>query len=464
MSVPFSRSALACGIAAGALLAPALAAAQTVSTAPAASTEARLQALEAELASLRAQVEAQRVAASQPATIDPARIEALERRAAEPVPEGFRVGSTTIKMSGFVKVDGIFSDFRDGAFPATVPGGTSAREFYVPGATPVGGTGEGVRFNGHGKQTRLILTMTPAIQGHTATGYVEMDFQSAPGSQGTQNVSNAYDLSVRRAYFTLDGFLFGQDWTTFQNTAILPETADFIGVTDGTVFGRQPMVRYTRKFSDALTMQLALENPETITLGVAGGPAGAQDDDVVPDAVVSFNITQPFGALAVAGLLRNLSVDNPGYDESTLGWGLSVSGKIPLGAPNRHDLRFSLTAGDGIGRYVGLATLPDAVAGFSGVDPDLEAVSVLAGSVAARFVLSPKWRTNVGYAFQDGDLDAAVVPGTTTESTSSLFLNLFYSPVPGTDLGIELRRGTRSLVSGAEGELDRVHFVAKRGF
>lgn len=459
----FSRSwresACLTAIATAAALLPVAASAQTADHA---AMEARIQRLEAAVATLTQQLEAERIRAAQPAQVE-TRVQALETRAAAPVPEGFRVGNTNFRLSGFLKAEGIFSEFTDGPIPAMVAGGTTSREFYVPGATPVGGTGEGMFFNGHAKQTRLVMTATPTIEGHTATAYVEMDFQSAAGSQGTQNVSNAYNLGLRRAYFTLDNWLFGQDWSTFQNTAVLAETADFIGATDGSVFGRNPMVRYTRRLSDAVTLVAALENPETITAGVGTAPNGAQDDDFVPDAIGRINITRPFGQFAVAGIMRQLRVDNPAFNESAMGWGVSVSGKIPFGANNANDVRLSLTAGEGIGRYIGLGTGADAYALTTG-GGELDPIGITAGTAAVRLVLSPRVRTNLGYGFQTLDLDATRSPGSATESTWSVFGNLFFSPVPGTDLGVELRHGERETLNGLSGGLNRVHFVAKRTF
>jgi hypothetical protein len=455
----WSRSACLVAITLGTALVPVVANAQVGDQA---AMEARIQRLEAAVSALTQQLEAERIRAAQPTQVE-TRVQALETRAAAPVPEGFRVGSTNFRLSGFLKADGVFSDFTDGAMPATVAGGTTSREFYVPGATPVGGVGEGMFFNGHAKQTRLVMTATPTIEGHTATALVEMDFNSAAGSQGTQNVSNAYNLGLRRAYFTYDNWLFGQDWTTFLNIATLADTADFIGTTDGTVFARQPLVRYTRRLSDSVTLVAALENPETITAGVGTAPNGAQDDDLLPDAVARINLTQPFGQFSVAAIARQLSVDNPTFGETALGWGVSVAGKIPFGASNRHDLRISLTTGEGIGRYIGLGTAADAYAltvGGARLDP----IGVTAGTAALRFVVSPQVRLNLGGGFQTFDLDPTYSTGSATETTWSAFGNLFYSPVAGTDLGVELRHGERETLNGLSGGINRVHLVAKRTF
>jgi hypothetical protein len=51
-----------------------------------------------------------------------------------------------------------------------------------------------------------------------------------------------------------------------------------------------------------------------------------------------------------------------------------------------------------------------------------------------------------------------------TDKVDSLSLNLFYTPTPKLDLGAELRFATRELESGAEGDLDRLHLLARYSF
>ena len=63
----------------------------------------------------------------------------------------------------------------------------------------------------------------------------------------------------------------------------LPETVDFIGVTDATIFDRQPLVKYT---NDA--WEFALENPETTVTPNGGGGRIVADDNNVPDFVARY--------------------------------------------------------------------------------------------------------------------------------------------------------------------------------
>jgi DcaP outer membrane protein len=467
MKVQCLRAALACSVAIASLC-PALGHAQS------SDLESRVRALEAALSAVQAQLEVERARnAVTPETLKPVtdRISAVETRLAAPPADGFKVGGATIKFGGFVKAEGLYTRFNDGPTPATVAGGTTSREFYVPGATPVGGRADDAHFNGHIKQTRLSMTVTPSVAGHTMSAYVEGDFESAAGGQGTQNVTNGYNFAVRRAFLTYDKWLIGQEWTSFMNVAAFPETTDFIGPTDGIVFARNPMVRYTTKLNDKVSLVLAAENPETVTTGIgAGALSGGQDDEMLPDIVARLNFKFGKGEFSLSGLLRQLSVEDTAtnFDEQATGWGISLAGKVPFGEGNKHDVRFALTTGDGIGRYVGLGFASDALAiNRPAVQPNnqaLEPLGVTAGFGVVRFVTTPKSRINLGYSFQTVDNVTGLSAATANEQSQSVFANYFYSPVKGLDLGLEYRHAIRELFNGTDGSMDRVHIVAKQSF
>ena len=91
-----------------------------------------------------------------------------------------------------------------------------------------------------------------------------MDFLLPPG--GNERVSNSYNPRLRHAFFTYGKWLFGQTWSTFQDVGALPESVDFLAASDGIVFERQPMVRYS-----SAGWQFAIENPETTITPFGGG-------------------------------------------------------------------------------------------------------------------------------------------------------------------------------------------------
>jgi hypothetical protein len=253
--------------------------------------------------------------------------------------------------------------------------------------------------------------------------------------------------------------LFGQDWTTFQNVAVLPETTDFIGATDGTVFVRQALIRYTAPLGPNTQLVLAAENPETTAASRTAPAIVGYDDDQVPDIVARINHTLGKHSVSVAGIARRLSLEEAGVSRDGSGFGVSIAGKFMV--TEKDDLRLMLTAGEGISRYIGLGFRPDAA--LKGAS-DLEAIGVVAGFAAYRHVWGPKTRSSVIYAFQSYDQEAALTAPTASDASQSLAVNVFHSPMPGLDLGFEFRHAVRELFNGADGSLNRFHFVAKQTF
>ncbi|WP_448580533.1 DcaP family trimeric outer membrane transporter [Thermaurantiacus sp.] len=452
---------LLCGVAQPALAQPA-------------SIEARLEALEAEVNRLKAELAAARAApvatppqeASARATAAPpaagqaameTRVAALEAKAARPA-DGFRMGSTTLKLNGYVKLWAAATHFSGG----DAPPGSLINDFYLPQQIPIGGP-ESRDFDAHVKQTRLWLTTSTPVGDKVLGGYIEVDFQSATGAQGTQRTTNAYNLAVRRAYMTYGRFLLGQDWSTFMNVGALPETTDFIGPTEGTVFVRQPLVRFTTPLSKSLSLAVAIENPETAIITPTSPVLIENDDDRLPDFVARLTATPGKSQLTFAALARESSAQAGPFAAHAFSWGISAAGKVPFGPNGRHDIRFAATAGEGIGRYVGLNFVPDGVWDLTGPG-DLSTIGVVAGFGAVRLAWTDRLRSTFMGSLQDADYPDSGTPAGANDRAWSAAANLFVTPVRGLDLGIEYRHGERRLLSGQSGMMDRIEFLAKHGF
>jgi hypothetical protein len=428
--------------------------------------EARLRMLEEAVAGLRAELEAARAGAGAGAATasasegaqtaaeeDVARLEA--RLAAQEAREGFRVGGTTFRAGGFVKLWSAYSVYGDGA-PAP---GALVRDFYLPQQIPVGGA-RSTGFAAHAKQTRLWISGTADAGGHPITGYVEVDFQTAPGTQGTARTTNGYNLAVRRATIAWRGFAAGQDWSTFQNVGALPETTDFIGPTEGTVFVRQPLIRWTGKIGTSANIALAVENPVTSSITTQSVALKESDDAAFPDLVARLSGRIGQAELSLAGIAHDVSANDGATKDSAFGWGLSLAGRVPFGAGRRHDLRFMLTGGEGIGHYVGLNFAPDGVFADGRVHP----VGLVAGFAALRIGWSARMRSTLMGSFQEVDYPDVALPAAANRSAWSIAGNIFASPLRGLDLGLELRHGQREILSGDTGSLDRVEFITRYTF
>ena len=448
------KTSLMAGAAAVALMtAPGVASAQDQ-----AALEARIAQLEAQLNALKSEVVAARTqqAAQQQDIIR------LETRPATPAPvqqaaapaapsDGFRIGDHTVKFGGFVKVDAYATRY-SGGDPVN---GDALREFHIPGSIPIGGADEDTATDFNARQTRFWLTTDGMVGGHKIGTRMEMDFQTLPGA-GDQRTTSPANPALRRAFITIDNWLIGQEWTNFQNTAVLPESADFIGAAEGTVFARQVQVRYTRG-----PFSVSVENPETTVTPFGGGARIVADDNSIPDFTARYAVSKPWGDVQIAGLLRQLKYQNPAtnIDSTATGWGLSASTKIKVGA--KDDLRLMVTGGEGIGRYVGLNFSNDAVLNGAG---DLDAIGVVAGFAAYRHVWAPGWRSSLIWSAQKVDNDTGFPGRAANRSAQSLHANLIWSPVTAFDVGAELMFADREIETGASGDMTRLILFAKYGF
>lgn len=443
-----------------------------------AALEARLAELERAVGELRAELAAARTAPAgagatgTAASTAPASTAGTGRNTATSSPanaqasaptDGFTVAGTTIKVNGFIKANVIVSSFDGGA----LAGNSLGRDFYLPSTIPVGGIEESTRFDAHAKQTRLAISTATPVGTSTLKGLIEADFQVTP-TAGSERTTNGFQPSLRRAFVNVDGFLPGQllvgtEWSLFQNVGALPETTDFIGPTEGTVFVRQPQLRYTQPLGKGLSLAVSVENPETATITPLSPALVENDDDRVPDVVARIGYTAGFGEVSIAGIVRQLSVDEGVADGDATGWGVSAAGKLLFGPKKQHDLRFMITAGQGLGRYLGLNFAPDGiyvpVAGGG-----LETVDNLAGFAALRLAWTTQLRSTFMGSFQDTDYPDAITPFTANANAWSAAGNLFYTPLKGFDFGLEFRHGERELVDGRSGALDRGEFIAKYSF
>ncbi len=425
-----------------------------------AALEARLAQLEGAVAQLRSELAKARSIPAVSATPNAALAPEAEKRlvaleTAKPA-DGFKVGGTTIKLGGFFKATAAFSNYNGGA-PAPLSLG---RDFYLPSQIPVGGRSAGREFEASAKQTRIWLDTATPINGHLLSGHLEFDFQASPGTQGSQKTTNAYNPALRRGFITYDNLLFGQEWTNFQYVPALPETTDYVGPTEGTVFVRQTQVRYTRKLSPMLTLSVSAENAETASIGPASAATTENGNDRLPDVTARLVQKVGKGEISLAGVARKLTVDTGTAKASATGWGVSLAGKLPFGTIS--DLRFMVTHGQGIGRYIGLNFAPDAV--YPGVGGKLDTAGVTAGFAALRLGWTSTLRSTFTGSFETVDYPNGVILTAANKSSWSAAANLFYSPVKPLDIGIEFRHGVRELFSGAKGDLDRLEFAAKYNF
>ena len=445
---PLALSLMVC------LLAPGLALAQA-STPREQALEARVAELEKIVQQLVAQQQAQPAPAAAPAPADN-----KPKIQTTPIMAAANPG-TRFSFGGFVKLDAMVTDTTDGE----IPDGSVGRLFYVPSAIPVGSPGadESTDTDMGAQFSRFWFAADTDLEsGDKLKGYLEMDMFGGGNINGNEIATNTYGVSLRQAYvsWTPKGggtWLAGQTWSNFQDVAALPDSVDFVGPTEGTIFVRQAQVRYTKG-----PWSVSVENPETTVTPYRGvGARISSDDNVMPDLTARWQKKGDWGHFTVAGMVRQFKYQNPatGIDDTSTGGAVSVSGRFNMGKDD--DLRYMASYGRGIGRYLGLGIASDTVLDASG---NLEALDGYGAFAAWRHAFSPKLRGNLFYSMAAFDNDPALTGYGATERAESLHANLIYSPMPKLDVGAELIWGQRSLENELEGDLRRIHTHVKYSF
>ena len=389
---------------------------------------------------------------------------------------------TTYAFGGYAKFDAMFSDYSAGA-----PGsGDLGRQFYLPSTVPTGpDVSSDLVADFQARETRLFFRADTVTEGGDKIGgYVEMDFFTH--SDGNELVSNSFSPRLRHAFLKYNGWLFGQTWSTFQDVAALPENLDFVGPAEGTTFVRQAQVRYTTG-----AWEFAAENPETFysrqagtgTDAFAGGSRLSSGSDTMPDLVARYTFKLDNGGyIKVAGLYRQLDVvaagiaavppsasnpagirATPAVDQTESAFAVSASGKHMFG---KNDLRWMVTSGSGVGRYLGLAAGVDAVATLNTAEDaydGLKAVDEMGAFVSYRHIWNDQWRSNFTYGYLSIDNPAEAPTGVTKEA-SSIHANLIYTLGPKLDIGAEIMMVDRELENGADGDMTRLIISAKYAF
>jgi hypothetical protein len=365
--------------------------------------------------------------------------------------EGFKMGKTRVTYGGYVKLDAT----SQGTCGGQIAGNSVLRDFLFPSSIPVGGQASGFDTDFSARQTRFLFkTETDVGTDHKLSSLIELDFNVTEG--GNERVTNSFTPRIRHALINYDNWTFGQGWSTFQNVGALPDSLDFIGVTPGTVFDRQPLIRYTKG-----GLQLAIEQPETVVTA-QNGTMVTPGDDQIPDIVGRYNWSGDWGQFTAAAIVRQLHVstdDLMGVDDAAWGYGLSLSGKLKVGAQD--DLRFMATAGDGLGRYIGLNIVNDAAIKMDGT---LDPIFTWSGFAAYRHFWTDKLRSNLAGSYFKADNPVRLTTNQVTAESWNAFANLIWTPVGPLNVGVEVMYATRTLEDGRTGNLQRIQVSTQYNF
>lgn len=379
---------------------------------------------------------------------------------------------TSISFSGYVKADAFFTMNA----PSTAVG-----DSFVVTAIPLKGSAansQGGDFRMHSRQSRLRFdSRTPTDWGSLRTR-IEGDFFDTAGA-GNQRVTNSSNFRLRHAYGQLGPVLAGQTWTTFMDQDAFFDTVDFYGAA-GQEFVRQTQIRYTASVMDALSADVAIENPEQnqcTTAGVnaalvcnAGGGTIAGNTnaiDQMPDFVVALRYRPSWGAINVSGVARRFeySIGNQ-YDEES--WGGGGHAGLVLKTWGKDTFSAVVNYGKGIGRYVNGTARDYYITGATpGVAPtvanhNMEVVSTLGGWGGYTHYWADNLRSNVIGGAQTNAIPVSQLGSSANGQTDQIYtahVNLIWNPVSKVSIGLEYMMGWRTVaassntIAGAGGAL-----------
>ncbi|HEX2339608.1 MAG TPA: DcaP family trimeric outer membrane transporter [Vicinamibacterales bacterium] len=313
------------------------------------------------------------------------------------------------------------------------------------------------------RQSRLgVRSSTPTSLGDLKTTFEFELFGTGPDEGQTT-------FRLRHAYGELGQFGAGQWWSPFMDPDVFPNSLEYWGPT-GMVFFRNVQFRWMP--TPGLT--LALERP-----GASGDPGvlanrielqNIRGRFPLPDFSGSYKLSQDWGYVRVAGMLRLIKWDDTLDDDFDLsgdatGWGINLSSNLK--ASENDTIRLQFVFGEGIQNYMNDSPVDVGIVANPGnaVTPVVGETIPLLGIVAfVDHTWNEHYSSTVGYSWQEND--------NTEGQNASAFRtghyalgNLLYYPAPNVMVGGEFQWGRReNFLDGFESDGFKVQFSFKYNF
>jgi hypothetical protein len=298
------------------------------------------------------------------------------------------------------------------------------------------------------------------------------------------------NVGVVVAFGTLGPWMAGMNGSLIGDEQATPDTMGEPLAIPGQLGGLQPSVRYTWKGPGGWSLAGSLEEP--FTSGVANDPVGNFPNQLLPfgaptfggqwspatpfstgtigsrttwpDVILKVRLDQPWGHIALAGLVHDMLVDcqvncvspfgngtMPNYNK--VGYGFNLTGHINTWG--KDTLKGGVFAGKGIDHYIGdsgnagiqIGTGPQCNGGAPGWCPNAYAPVEWGIYAAYQHFWTDALRSTLGAGYNHVSIDrnlfansptSGVVLGNVFQTTHwSIAANLVWSPVPKVDLGVE---------------------------
>ncbi len=356
--------------------------------------------------------------------------------------------SANITIGGRIKFDTVYN------FDSVGGTRTSKSDLaFSPGSIPISGKGKN-ELNTNLRESRLWATLNLPLKEKRLSTYIEFDlFNSRRDSSGRAHVDN--DPRLRHLYLSFENITIGKTYTTLTNMSAYPEINDANGPV-GIMAVRQELIRFKKSLSWG-DLFLAIEKPES-TFTSTTGSSFQVNDDQIPDFIGKIKLTKTWGNWSLAGVVREINADGRiinVQNNKKWGGGISTAGRLFLAGQD--NVRFNLSYGNAIARYVSYNLFDDATIDNAG---NINLTEVISGYAAYQHWWTNTLRSSFILGTAYADQDTSITPATVDKFFLSTNANLIWSPNIKTTVGIEWLHGYRELENGNNGNIDRLQLSA----
>ena len=322
---------------------------------------------------------------------------------------------------------------------------------FSPATIPLADTDDDTDINI--RESRFWATLLLPMFNEQFASYVEFDFYDTNrDADGVLYVTTAPRL--RHLYVDYKGLTAGKTYTTFVNMSAYPEINDGAGPVGTLSFRPEAILRYRHTFGFG-EMMLALEHGESL-FTTSSGSRFRMNDDQLPNIVARLNVSEKWGNVSFAAMMRQInhngSITN-GADEREWGAAFSVAGRVFL--RQQDNLRFMVSFGSVLGRYMSYGAFSDAVITSSG---NINLNEIVSGFAAYQHWWTSRLRSSVIIGGAYANVDTANTVSSVDKYLASTTMNLLWSPYTSTTLGLEWLHGYRKQYDGRDGYIDRLQF------
>ncbi len=299
-----------------------------------------------------------------------------------------------------------------------------------------------------GQSKLSFKSYTPTTYGAMTTRF-EFDMFDSQGNA---------DFHLTHLWGEIGDFGAGQTFSGFMDINAFPNTLEYWG-PNSMVFIRQPQIRYNTAVSKQGRVMFTIEKSGSDFAVPYYNPNPSYDNiNELPDFTGSYLHNGDFGYIKAAVILRKLGYETTTQKDTTMGFGINVSGLFTLS--DEHSIQFQLVHGQGIGRYINDTCCSYYSGETGGVDAGLDdngslkAIPITGGFAYFNKQWDKQWSSAVGYSYLSVDnLNSQKARAIKNSSYSTA--NLMWSE-GHVKSGVELQYGDLQSKSGLEGDNFRI--------